>query len=464
MTENVVSHLPVTLQGNETIPCVKRVESAINEVSSAICKIQSSISDLTRVRDKCRIHIQQYDSDYKALQGIYESMKQRMSANEDFNDVVSQSQNKQLQQSGIQGKNGRDDSTVSNISGNGSSYDMIPSEPSQMSIVDIQWEIKPPTNLFNVRLRFALSTPAVLCSVQFDPQGKCIAFSDGKLLHVISSENGALMYSVEIPRSVSRNELHTRVIRFSHDGRLIAVSSMSSSVSIISTETRKCIGSLEGHKKTVSSLLFLKNNRLISGSYDGLLCVWDLQTMSLVKALQHGSESNGKLNKEGAIVSLATDSEESFILVGFMKGYVGIYEPSFTQPMNSFTAHNEYLLSVETVPNEPAIITTSQDKTAKYWQLHGVASCKHVFTAHRDYVICSTMAKQNYLLITGSKDETLRWWNRETGQELFSIDGHKNTLFEVHHHPYENSIVSCSGDGLVCMWDYTFPPLSRPTR
>lgn len=595
--EDISSSLLIPIHNSSTLPTMKKIEDNIMEISDAVCKMHASISNLKRLKDKYLINLKQYQTDYSILLQIYETMKQdlvsesRNNFSNDFNAQMMMNDYSQENQSQVYPEENPsllvnhisspaiiDQQHISETSSYSSgqqitqvqsihqSYSRDPkkhktgdeqsillptgipepspkslisstNEPAQMSIDNIPWQITnhSPNNNYNVKLRFALRTPAVLCSVQFDPQGKCIAFSDGKLLHIISSENGALMYSLEIPKSSNRNDLHTRVIKFSPDGKLIAINSKSSSISIFSTETRKCIGNLEGHTKTVSALLFLKGRPnissnvpqhpqasnfnygygysnynyggsggynysgyggqnfssapqmsggnpngfiLISGSYDGLLCIWDLQTMSLIKILQHGSETSGKLNHEGAIVSLATEPDESFICVGFMKGTVGIYEPTFTQPLNSFVAHNEYLHSVKTVPNESAIVTTSHDKTAKLWGLHTIASCKHVFKGHKDFVICAEVAPpdivcnnkyknkykcknkirtQNPLMLTGSKDETLKGWNRETGEELFSITGHKNTLFEINHHPFEMSFVSCSGDGLVCMWDYLLP-------
>lgn len=512
-----------------------RTMAALDEISRSICSIQNSISSLTKTRDEYLIHFQQYQSDYEYMQCIYTKMKdsllnQKHDIPNDPFAISSYTAPNHIRTFDFliqpprhpnhnQNVNSGQPNTINDLFPNSKHNahpipqpimpivqpidppllnDMIlqPVEHLQMSLVDLSYQlISTDNNKLNVGLRFALRIPAVLCSVQFDPNGKIIAFSDGRLLHLISAENGALMSSIEIPRSQTKNELHTRTIRFSHDGKLIALSSMASGISIFSTETHKCLGTLNVHSKPVSSILFLKkrshlvpiaqnasiqtygydqmDSTLISGSFDGMLCIWDIPTMSLIKIIPHGrNEVNGQLNREGAIVSLATDCDETFIAVGFMKGVVGIYDTTFSQPMNSFTAHDEYLLSVQMVPGESAIITTSHDKTAKLWGLYGVSSCKKVFSSHKDYVICSSMAhpqiglvkgnqhtiKENTLMLTGSKDETLKGWNRKSGDELFTIVGHKNTLFEIMHHPSEMSFVSCSGDGLVCLWDYKSPP------
>lgn len=438
-----MDHAPVlfqtTIEASRTGPASQGVLDSIATVSAAVCSLKAQVLDLQRMRDQARIHLRSLERDYDGLKRLLADIKEAIEKKTEQDPPVTEAVSDEKP----------DDISVLNV------------EPAQMSLVNLPWHVTSHSSSFpqqNISLRFSLSTPAVLCTIQFDPTGECVAFSDGRLLHVVSAQNGALMYSIEIPKSLERNEIHTRVLRFSHDGSLIALSSMASAISLFSTATRKCIGTLEGHKKVVTSLLFMNESKtLLSGSHDGRMCIWDVQKMSLVRCIQHGTEcANGKLNKEGAIVAIATDKDESFVTVGFMSGFVGMYEPTFVQPMSTFSAHNEYLLSVENVPNENQIVTTSHDRTAKLWMLRGVVSCKYVFKGHADYVLCVAMSKDSSMMVTGSRDETIRGWNRKTGEPLFTINGHRNTLFELHHHPTQNAFVSCSADGLVCVWDYQF--------
>jgi WD40 repeat protein len=60
-------------------------------------------------------------------------------------------------------------------------------------------------------------------------------------------------------------------------------------------------------------------------------------------------------------------------------------------------------------------------------------------------------------MITGSKDQTIRMWQHKTGRPLCTVSVHRNTLFEIDHHPSQRSFVSCGGDGVVCVWDYDDP-------
>jgi WD40 repeat protein len=59
------------------------------------------------------------------------------------------------------------------------------------------------------------------------------------------------------------------------------------------------------------------------------------------------------------------------------------------------------------------------------------------------------------LAFTGSKDQTMRVW--ELGRHAragMAIEGYRNTVFEIDHHPIRRRIVNCGADGHVTLWDY----------
>jgi WD40 repeat protein len=175
---------------------------------------------------------------------------------------------------------------------------------------------------------------------------------------------------------------------------------------------------------------------MVTGGFDGKLCLWGVPGFDLNRIIQHGTE--GKPTKDEMVVAIAVD--EDFVGVGFMSGTIGIYEPSFTQPMIFFQAHSEFLLNL-VISRAGMIATASHDKTAKLWVIRGIASCKQTLQGHADYVLAIAFPPRDRVVFTGSKDETIKCWNQKTGEILFTINGHKNTLFQIDHHPTERTIV-----------------------
>ena len=430
------------MNGDFRVPQVQNAEQpwevldhGLTGIFSAVCQLLNETASLTRMRNLLAVHAQQFEDDVRRLRDMRNDFRTRLELH-----MLPAPENPVER----------------------------PAEPEEqpraeiargitiLELADTNWEVESEDPAFNkdsVKLRYALSIDSVLCTFAFNKAGNLFAFADGKTAFTINSADGALIGACEIPPRGNAREPDTRAIVFSPDGKLLALSGQSNSVVIIDVASQRVIKTLDGHTHPVSSLAFLSNSQtLLSGAFDGRLCVWDMQTMELKKMIQHGKESQ---KPDEVIVSLSVASDDEYVAVGFMNGTVGIYEPTFSQPMSVFAAHDEYLLSIS-VGTNGLIATTSGDKTAKIWMLKNMASCKHTLVGHEDFVLRCTFAPSDPLVFTGSKDETIKCWNYNTGANLFTLTGHKNTVFQVDHHPTAKTIVSCSGEGLVCVWDYSF--------
>jgi WD40 repeat protein len=330
--------------------------------------------------------------------------------------------------------------------------------PTPLPTPPIKWSCLPNKPHCNIRLRYSLTLESVLCTIRFIPDGSQIAFTDGRTVYFISQTDGSTVGTSDLGRSLPEpsTEAVSRALCFSPDSKFLAVSGPNNSTSVIEVATRRRVATLEKHRNIVSTIDFFKTSaRFVTGGFDGQLCVWNIPDFKLSQAIQHGLEG-----KEEMIAAVAVAPEDQYLVVGFMSGTVGLYDPTFSQPMASFQAHAAFLFNV-TVSNDEMLATGSHDRTTKLWVVRGIPSCRFVLSGHTDSVLAIAFAPRDPVVFTGSKDETIKCWNRLTGECLLTVTGHKNTLFQVDHHPSERVIVSCSGDGLVCVWDYVLPERMR---
>jgi WD40 repeat protein len=240
----------------------------------------------------------------------------------------------------------------------------------------------------------------------------------------------------------------SRTLCFSPDSKLLAVAGPASSILIIDTKTRRTVTALEGHHNIVATITFFRTTmRFVTGA----ILTKDFKCL---RTIQDGGQENGR--KEEMITAIAIATDEEYVAVGFMNGTVGLYVAAFAQPMSSFQAHPEFLFHVAISP-KALIATASHDKTARLWVIRGVPTCRRVLAGHTYCVLTLAFSPTEGVLFTGSKDETIKCWSEETGENLFTLTGHKNTVFQIDHHPHDRTIVCCSGDGIVSVWDYTVP-------
>jgi WD40 repeat protein len=283
--------------------------------------------------------------------------------------------------------------------------------------------------------------------------GDAFAFAGSSSVFLVSTADGHLIQDFDIPPPKPGVEFYVRNLKISRDSRFLAVCGPSSDVIMYSLSTGRQICSLEHHTRQISSLLFSNDSTLLySVGFDGILCIWDMNSMKLETEISPTGVGSG--NTPEIIRSLAGNEEGSFLAVGFLTGSVGIYDSTFKQPMNRFSAHQDSLTDVATSPFDGTIATSSNDKTTKIWSLRGAASLKKTLTGHTDYVLSASFSPLDAIVFTGSKDETIKAWNYKQGELIFTLKCHTNTIFAVVHHPTKKMFISCGGDKVICLWRY----------
>lgn len=303
----------------------------------------------------------------------------------------------------------------------------------------------------HVRLLYALSTDAVVCTVNFSHDGSMVVFANTKTAFVVNSNDGSVISRINMLYSSSVNEFNPRCIRFTPDNKRIVLGNDDNDAVVFDVQTGAHVATLKKHVKKISSIIFTHQGKtLVTAGYDKNICLWNMEDFTLIKKIEHTKD----IAVDDMIVSIAHDNEQSFITVGFMNGSVGVYDIDFEQPMLLFKAHDANIMNIAISPFDDSIATGSDDMTTKIWGLHGRLTHRTTLADHKDLVLALAFKPDGPMLFTGSKDETIRAWDYKKSQLLFEIDPHKNTVFEISHHPSLNRFVSCSGEGLVCMWEY----------
>lgn len=404
----------------------KKINDDLNNVFKMMQNVKSENESLKRMYDLSVIHLIQIQNDIEMNHSILNKLREKV---EKMKSITHNYQE--------------------NIE-NSTNYSKRIEENEEPQIINMEWNIEP--NISTVKLKFSMKINGIICSISFQENGENIAFCNGKTAFLVSSKNGELIQSFEIPNPNGIIDYTPRSIKFSPDSQFLAIGGPNNTVIIYSLIHKKIIANFEGHHKQISALLFSNDSlTLYSGGYDGLICIWDISKLCLKQIIRSQTNPIGEM-----IISLSKDSDEYFIAAGLLNGVVGVYDPLFQQPMNAFQAHDNSscILDVSVSPFDGTLATSANDKTIKIWGIHGVASCRKTLHDHTDLVLSICFSPKQTLCFTGSKDETIKGWDYKKGDLLFTIKGHKNTLFEIAHHPFEKAFASCSGDGVVCVWEY----------
>jgi WD40 repeat protein len=229
---------------------------------------------------------------------------------------------------------------------------------------------------------------AVFC-VAFSPNGLTIASGsrDGRICIWPFTDVGRCFFTDDHKDTI-------RAIAFSPDGRFVASGSHNKSVRIYTISDGKITLQLLGHHEgRVLSIAFLADGRLVSGSEDRVIRLWNMDT---------GTQSNIRLSENNASTALIRARP--------------IYE--FTTSYNSATFR-------PLPPSRP-----------------------------KDSITSFAFSPDGRFVVSGSLGHDIRIWDMGTGAAILDpLRGHSARISSPAISPNSESMVSGSFDKRICLWD-----------
>jgi WD40 repeat protein len=116
----------------------------------------------------------------------------------------------------------------------------------------------------------------------------------------------------------------------------------------------------------------------------------------------------------------------------------------------TLTGHNISVTSVCFSPTGKAIATASSDTTAKLWDLQG--NCLVTFTVHFEWVTSVCFSPTGDTIATASDDKTAKLWDLQ-GNCLVTLTGHNISVTSVCFSPTGDAIATASDDKTAKLWD-----------
>lgn len=168
----------------------------------------------------------------------------------------------------------------------------------------------------------------------------------------------------------------------------------------------------------------------------------------------------------GLIVSIAYSSDAKRIVGGSTDGSLWVWDASSGEILQTLTGHSGRIKSVKLSPDGKRIASGSTDKTLRVWD---VLSSKEmlVIEGFEASVNCVVFSPDGKHIVSGSGETifkdgkmedgggTLQMWDAQTGDELFALNGHIGRILSVAYSSDGTRIVSGSADGTLKIWEST---------
>jgi WD40 repeat protein len=298
------------------------------------------------------------------------------------------------------------------------------------------------TRLWDVRtgkqLRTLGAQPLSVRELRFSP--------DGRLLAVATERETILLWDVlkeEVLRTVDAS---VRAIAFSSDGSLVSGNSREA-IEFRDVTTGQVSKSFKGQQASVATVDFSSDGKsLATGDRDGSFRLWRLGSSLEV--------INRKAHKYGP--THVRFSPDGSILASAGARTVKLWDVASGTELRTLAGHTDEVTSVAFSRNGKQIVSGSDDATARVWDVNTGATLQTL--SHNSFSVYTVaISPVENLVATGGNEEYIRIWNAETGRVLHIINTKANWVSSVAFSRDGKTLVSTGYNetmrGVPELWD-----------
>ncbi|EMD36473.1 hypothetical protein CERSUDRAFT_138149 [Gelatoporia subvermispora B] len=238
-------------------------------------------------------------------------------------------------------------------------------------------------------------------------------------------------------------------VTFSPDGTRVVSGSWDEAVRIWDARTGDLLmDPLEGHRDKVFSVAFSPDGAVVvSGSLDGTIRLWNARTGELMMNSLEG-HSDG-------VLCVAFSPDGAKIISGSMDHTLRLWDAKTGKPLlHAFEGHTGDVNTVMFSPDGRRVVSGSDDKTIRLWDVTTGEDVIAPLSGHSDRVRSVAFSPDGTRIVSGSSDDTIRLWDARTGAPIIDpLVGHTDAVFSVAFSPDGTRIVSGSADKTVRLWD-----------
>ena len=245
--------------------------------------------------------------------------------------------------------------------------------------------------------------------IQFTPSGTKL-FSQ--------SRGGEIMVIDFFNETIYREIIHKWLIEqaiLTFDERRLITASRDKTVKISDFGTLEVIETLTHHRDEVKCIALNRPEiYLASGSIDGIIHIYDTRNWNLLTTIElnkKGFVSKYLWRTEG-VVQLIFDNYDRLIC-GSNNGEISVFDIHTGSLINKVQAHPSLSLDVlRVIPNTNHITSAGTDKVIKIWNIDDL-SLVQVLSGHTDKINQIIFQQNANYMISASQDKSIKIWRKE---------------------------------------------------
>ena len=295
----------------------------------------------------------------------------------------------------------------------------------------------------NGQLLKTLNHTDTVYSVSFSPDGQTIASASGDNTVKLWNKEGKLL------KTLKGHTDTVYSVSFSPDGQTIASASGDNTVKLWDKEG-KLLRTLKGHTDTVYSVSFSPippRGVIVTAGWDYTVRLWSPDGTLLKTNYHRDRVWDVAYSPDGQTIATASSDKT-----------IKLWNPNNTL-LATLTGHLDRVKNLSFSPDGQTIATASEDGTVRTWQLD--RNFPIIFQGHEDEVHSVSFSPiaptplskggEGGIIASASKDKTAKLWNFQ-GQELATLNGHKDRVWSINFSPDGSKIATASWDGTIKLW------------
>eukprot|EP01080_Neovahlkampfia_damariscottae_P001078 gene1078-10597_t len=197
---------------------------------------------------------------------------------------------------------------------------------------------------------------------------------------------------------------------------------------------------LEGHQSEVLSLKYNKSGSILaSGSFDKTINLWN--------GVDYKNYFTLKGEHKNAITEISFLDDEYLLSCSADKTVI-LWDVESGEKIKKYQAHSKIINCVSGYQN--LFITGSDDSNTKLWDKR-TKNVVHTFKCN--YPVLSCAIKEEEQIFTSGIDNQIKCWDLKKLENIYSLEGHKDSITGISLSPDGNSILSNSMDQTLRIFD-----------